>query len=289
MATWVELIKETFDQWQTDEAPRLGASLAYYAIFSMAPLLVIVVAIIGFVYKGDTVGEIQHQMESMMGPAPAKVVAEAIHNVNTFGHGIIATIISVIVLMLGAAGVFSELHTTMNKIWKTPAKKYSAIVGLLRDKFASFAMVVGVAFLLLISMILSTVLSAIIRYFSELLPGAAPVWHLGDFAISLCVVALLFAALFRYVPDTRVHWHDVWVGAIATAVLFDLGKFGIGFYLGHSGIASTFGAAGSVVVILAWVYYSSQIVFLGAEFTHVYAKHHGSRAIQGAQERRPAA
>jgi membrane protein len=115
------------------------------------------------------------------------------------------------------------------------------------------------------------------------------VWHLGDFAISLCVVALLFAALFRYVPDTRVHWHDVWVGAIATAVLFDLGKFGIGFYLGHSGIASTFGAAGSVVVILAWVYYSSQIVFLGAEFTHVYAKHHGSRAIQGRQERRPAA
>ena len=289
MATWVGLIKETFEKWQTDEVPRLGASLAYYAMFSMAPLLVIVIAIIGFVYQGNTVGDIQYQMESLMGPAPAKVIAEAIHNANTFGHGIIATIISVIVLMLGAAGVFSELHTTMNKIWQTPPKKYPAIIGLLKDKFASFAMVVGVAFLLLISMIISTALSAIIRYFSQLLPGAAPVWHLGDFAISLCVVTLLFAALFRYVPDTRVHWHDVWVGAVATAVLFDLGKFGIGFYLGHSGIASTFGAAGSVVVILAWVYYSSQLVFLGAEFTHVYAKHHGSRAIESTQEDRPAA
>ena len=120
MATWVGLIKETFEKWQTDEVPRLGASLAYYAMFSMAPLLVIVIAIIGFVYQGNTVGDIQYQMESLMGPAPAKVIAEAIHNANTFGHGIIATIISVIVLMLGAAGVFSELHTTMNKIWQTP-------------------------------------------------------------------------------------------------------------------------------------------------------------------------
>jgi len=284
MARWTTILKETFDKWQADEAPRLGASLAYYAIFSMAPLLVIVIAIIGFVYKGNTVGQIQYQMEAMVGPAPAKTIAEAIHNVNTFGHGIIATIISVMVLMLGAAGVFSELHTTMNKIWNAPPKKYPVVIGILKDKFASFAMVLGVAFLLLISMIISAVLSAIIQYFSHLLPGAAPIWHLGDLAISFCVVTLLFAALFRYVPDTRVEWHDVWVGAIATALLFDLGKFGIGLYLGRSGIGSTFGAAGSVVVILAWVYYSSQLVFLGAEFTYVYATHHGSRAIEGNQE-----
>ena len=281
MATWTTIIKETFDKWQADEAPRLGASLAYYAIFSMAPLLVIVIAIVGFVYSGNTVGDIQSQMESMVGPAPAKTIAEAIHNVNTFGHGIIATIISVIVLMLGAAGVFSELHSTMNKIWKAPPKNYPAVIGLLKDKFASFAMVFGVAFLLLISMIISAVLSAIIKYFSHLLPIGAPLWNLGDLAISLCVVTLLFAALFRYVPDTRVEWHDVWVGAIATALLFDLGKFGIGLYLGRSGIGSTFGAAGSIVVILTWVYYSSQLVFLGAEFTYVCAKHHGSRAIEG--------
>src|SRR5438105_3707740 len=244
MAGWAALIKGTIDKWQSDEAPRLGASLAYYAIFSMAPLLVIVIAVIGFVYKGNTIGEIQYQMESMVGPAPAKTIAEAIHNMNTFGHGIIATIISIIVLMLGAAGVFSELHTTMNKIWKAPQKNYSAVIGLLKDKFASFAMVFGVAFLLLISMIISAVLAAIIKYFSQLLPVAAPLWHLGDLAISLCVVTLLFAALFRYVPDTRVEWHDVWVGAIATALLFDLGKFGIGLYLDRSGIGSTLSAAG---------------------------------------------
>src|SRR5437016_11996492 len=284
MARWTTIIKETFDKWQADEAPRLGASLAYYAIFSMAPLLVIVIAIVGFVYSGNTVGDIQSQMESMVGPAPAKTIAEAIHNVNTFGHGIIATIISVIVLMLGAAGVFSELHSTMNKIWKAPPKNYPAVIGLLKDKFASFAMVFGVAFLLLVSMIVSAVLSAIVKYFSHLLPIAAPLWNLGDLVISLCVVTLLFAALFRYVPDTRVEWYYVWVGAIATALLFDLGKFGIGLYLGRSGIGSTFGAAGSLVVILAWVYYSSQLVFLGAEFTHVYATHHGSRAIGGNQD-----
>jgi len=284
MAAWATLIKETFDKWQADEAPRMGASLAYYAVFSMAPLLVIVIAIIGFVYRGNTVGDIQYQMESLVGPAPAKTIAEAIHNVNTFGHGVIASIVSVVVLMLGAAGVFSELHTTMNKIWNAPPKKYPVVIGILKDKFASFAMVLGVAFLLLISMIISAVLSAIIQYFSHLLPGAAPIWHLGDFSISLCVVTLLFAALFRYVPDARVDWRDVWVGAIATALLFDVGKFAIGLYLGYSGIGSTFGAAGSVVVILAWIYYSSQLVFLGAEFTHVYAKHHGSRSIKGPED-----
>jgi membrane protein len=283
-AAWPALIKETISKWQSDEAPRMGASLAYYAVFSMAPLLVIVIAIIGFIYKGDTVGEIQHQMESLIGPAPAKTIAEAIHNADTFGHGGIAAIISVIILMLGAAGVFSELHTTMNKIWKAAPRKYSIIVGILREKLVSFAMVVGVAFLLLVSMIISAVLSAIIKYFSRLVPSASPIWHLGDFAISLCVVSLLFAALFRYVPDAYVAWHDVWVGAIATALLFDLGKFGIGMYLGHSGIGSTFGAAGSVVVILAWVYYSSQLVFLGAEFTYIYASRRGSRAFSEPHE-----
>jgi membrane protein len=284
MASWTGILKETFDNWQADEVPRLGASLAYYAIFSMAPLLVIVIAIIGFVYKGDTVGQIQYQMESLVGPAPSRTIAEAIHNANTFGHGIIATIISVIVLMLGAAGVFSELHTTMNKIWRVPQRHYPAAIALLKDKFASFAMVIGVSFLLLVSMIISAVLSAIIKYFSHVLPIAAPLWNLGDLAISLCVVTLLFAALFRYVPDTRVDWRDVWVGAIATAVLFDLGKFGIGLYLGRSGVGSMFGAAGSLVVILAWVYYTSQLVFLGAEFTYVYAKHHGSRAIENTRD-----
>src|ERR1051326_1509834 len=185
----------------------MGASLAYYAVFSLAPLLVIVIAIIGFIYKGNTVGHIQREMQSLFGPAAAKTIAEAIHNANTFGHGLIATIISIVVLMLGAAGVFSELHTTMNKIWKVVPRQYSFMIGLLKEKFAAFAMVVGVSFLLLVSMIVSAVLAAVIEYFSHLLPGAAPMWHFGDFAISLCVLTLMFAALFRYVPDTRVEWY----------------------------------------------------------------------------------
>jgi len=282
-----KLIKQTVDEWQQDEAPRMGASLAYYALFSLAPLLVIVIFIIGFVYQGDTVGHIQRQIQSLIGRDVATTVALAIHNASTFGHGIIATIISFAVLSLGATGVFSELHTAMNKIWKVRRRQSGFIVGVLKDKFVAFTMVLGIAFLLLISMIISAVLSALTAYFSYLLPGADFLWHIADLVVSFGVVTLLFALLFRFVPDEHVTWKDVWIGAAATAILFDLGKFLIGFYIGETSIGSMFGAAGSVVVILAWVYYSSQLVFLGAEFTHVYAKRHGSKSI--AAEERPAA
>jgi len=284
--TW-KLIKQTVDEWQRDEAPRMGASLAYDALFSLAPLLVIVIFIIGFVYKGDTVGHIQRQVQSLVGADAAKTVALAIHNAGAFGHGIIATIVSFVVLSLGATGVFSELHTTMNKIWKVRPRQYGFVIGMLKDKFASFTMVLGIAFLLLVSMIISAILSAITTYFSYLLPGADFLWHIADLAVSFGVVTLLFALLFRYVPDEQVTWRDVWIGAAATAFLFDIGKSLIGFYIGKSSVGSMFGAAGSVVIILAWVYYSSQLVFLGAEFTHVYAKHHGSKS--SAADERPAA
>ena len=175
----------------------------------------------------------------------------------------------------------------MNKIWKVRRRQSGFIVAVLKDKFVAFTMVLGIAFLLLISMIISAVLSALTAYFSYLLPGADFLWHIADLVVSFGVVTLLFALLFRFVPDEHVTWKDVWIGAAATAILFDLGKFLIGFYIGETSIGSMFGAAGSVVVILAWVYYSSQLVFLGAEFTHVYAKHHGSKSI-AANERRAA-
>jgi membrane protein len=276
-----ELIKQTIDEWQEDEAPRMGASLAYYALFSMAPLLVILIAIVGFVYKGDTVAQIQSQVQSLVGTDAAKTIAVAIHNAGTFGHGIIATIVSFVVLSLGATGVFSELHTTMNKIWKVRRREYGFIFGVLKDKFASFTMVLAIALLLLVSMILSVVLSAITAYFSYLLPQVNFLWHIADLIVSFAVVTFLFALVFRYVPDERVTWRDVWVGAVATALLFDIGKFFIGFYIGKSSVGSVFGAAGSVVIILAWVYYSSQLVFLGAEFTHVYAEHRRTTVVEG--------
>jgi membrane protein len=283
----LQLIKQTIEEWQKDEAPRMGASLAYYALFSLAPLLVIVIAIVGFVYKGDTVGQIQKQVQSLVGADAAKTIAAAIHNAGTFGHGLIATAVSFIILSLGATGVFSELHTAMNKIWKVPRREHGFILGVVREKFAAFTMVLGIAFLLLISMIVSAVLSAVTAYFNYLVPGATFVWHIVDLMVSFGVVTLLFALLFRYVPDERVTWRDVWIGAVATALLFDIGKFLIGFYIGKSSVGSMFGAAGSVVVILAWVYYSSQLVFFGAEFTHVYAIHRGSKSTPHHQ--RPAA
>ena len=289
MAEAWQLIRQTIDEWQRDEAPRMGASLAYYALFSLAPLLVIVIFIIGFVYKGDTVGHIQRQIQSLVGADAAKTIAVAIHNAGTFGHGLIATIVSFLVLSLGATGVFSELHTAMNRIWKVRRRdECGLILGVLKDRFAAFTMVLGIAFLLLISMILSAVLSAVTGYFSYLLPGADFLWHIADLIVSFGVVTLLFAMLFRYVPDERVTWRDVWIGAAATALLFDIGKFLIGFYIGKSSVGSMFGAAGSVVVILAWVYYSSQLVFLGAEFTYVYAQRHRLRSMGGDEHRRTA-
>ena len=277
MAEAWDLIKRTVDEWQQDEAPRMGASLAYYALFSLAPLLVIVIFVIGLVYKGDTVGHIQRQIQSLVGADAARTIAVAIHHAGTFGHGVAATIVSFVVLSVGATGVFSELHTAMNKIWKVRPRQYGFVLGVLKDKFAAFTMVLAIAFLLLISMIVSAVLSAVTAYFSYLLPGADFLWHIADLVVSFGVVTLLFAMLFRYVPDERVAWRDVWIGAAATALLFDLGKFLIGFYIGKSSVGSMFGAAGSVVVILSWVYYSSQLIFLGAEFTHVYAKHRSSK------------
>jgi membrane protein len=217
----------------------------------------------------------------------ARTVALAIHNASAFGHGIIATIVSLAVLSLGATCVFSELHTAMNKIWKVRRRQYGFIVGRAQGQVCRLHHGFGHCFLLLISMIISAVLAALTAYFSYVLPGADFLWHIADLVVSFGVVTLLFALLFRYVPDERVTWKDVWIGAAATAILFDLGKFLIGFYIGQTSVGSMFGAAGSVVVILAWVYYSSQLVFLGAEFTHVYAKHHGSKSI--APEERPAA
>jgi len=267
-----ELIKETIDEWLADEAPRMGASLAYYALFSLAPLLVIVVFIVGFLYKGDTVGQIQRQLQSLVGNDAAKTTAAAIHNASRFDEGIVASIVSFVVLSLCATGVFSELHAAMNKIWKVRGRKSGFIMGLLKDKVAAFIMVLAIAFLLLVSMILSAVLSAVTAYFGYLLPDTS-FWHIADLVVSFGAATLLFALLFRYVPDERVTWRDVWIGGVMTAALFDIGKVLIGFYIGRSSIGSVFGAAGSGVVILAWVYYSSQLIFLGAEFTQIYAKH----------------
>lgn len=281
----LELTTATFNEWWEDDAPRLGASLAYYAVFSVAPLLIIVVAVVGFFYRGDTVGQIESQLAMLVGREAAEPMAELIKNSTGFGEGTVATAIGLLTLFIGATGVFSELRAAMNKIWGIQPKQYIGVMDMISDRFFSFAMVLSIAFLLLVSMAASALLSATTAYFSFLIPGFDYVWHLLDIVVSLSLVILLFAMLFRYVPDKRIPWKDVWVGAAVTAVLFVIGKILIGWYLGQGSFASTFGAAGSLMVFLAWVYYTSQIVFLGAEFTQVYSRQREQKVL----ELRPAA
>ena len=276
------LLKETFQEWNDDKASRLAAALAYYTVFSLAPLLVIVLAIAGFFFDQGTVQEqVTAQIQSMMGPDSADLVTTALENANRPGQNssLIASIISIVLLIFGASGVFAQLQQSLNVVWDVEAKPDNAAKGFIRQRLLSFAMVLTIGFLLVVSLVLSTVLSALSAYMTDLLPGLDSLWQLVNFALSLGILTLLFALMYKYVPDVEISWGDVWFGAAITSLLFTIGKFALGLYLGNSGFASTYGAAGSVIIILAWVYYSAQILFFGAEFTQVYARRYGSRIV----------
>ena len=276
------LLKETFQEWNDDKASRLAAALAYYTVFSLAPLLVIVLAIAGFFFDQGTVQEqVTAQIQSMMGPDSADLVTTALENANRPGQNssLIASIISIVLLIFGASGVFAQLQQSLNVVWDVEAKPDNAAKGFIRQRLLSFAMVLTIGFLLAVSLVLSTVLSALSAYMTDLLPGLDSLWQLVNFALSLGILTLLFALMYKYVPDVEISWGDVWFGAAITSLLFTIGKFALGLYLGNSGFASTYGAAGSVIIILAWVYYSAQILFFGAEFTQVYARRYGSRIV----------
>lgn len=273
------LFKETFQEWQTDKSPRLAAALAYYTVFSLAPLLIIVIAIAGAVFGQQAArGEIVGQIESLVGQQGAQAIQTAIENANRpSAQGGIASLISVIVLIFGASGVFAQLQDALNTIWEVKVKPGRGITGFIRKRLLSFAAVLGIGFLLLVSLVISAVLSGISHYFSNLLPGADFIWYLLNIIVSFAIITLLFALIYKYLPDVKIRWKDVWIGAAMTALLFVVGKYALGLYLGRGSFGSTYGAAGSLVVLLAWVYYSSLILFFGAEFTQVYARHYGSR------------
>jgi membrane protein len=273
--TAVSLISETFNEWLEDKAERLGASLAYYAAFSIAPLLIIVLAIVDFFYRGDTLAQVRVQLTLMFGANAADAIVATIKGAQSSGDGVSATVISAITLFIGATAVFTHLQDAMNTIWEVTPNPRKAWLDLLRNRVLSFAMVLGVCFLLLVSLVMSAALAAIGAYFTNLFPALARVWPLVDFGISFAITTLLFAMIFKFLPDVEIAWSDVWIGAGATAVLFAVGKIAIGLYLARSSFSSAYGAAGSVLVLLAWVYYSSQILFLGAEFTQIYARHYG--------------
>jgi membrane protein len=272
------LLKVTVNDFIDDNAPRLAAALAYYALLSLAPLVVIAVAIAGFALSDDAArGGIAAELGGLVGAEGAKAVESVVANARAPAAGFLSTFAGILVLLFGASGVFGELQSALNTIWSVEARPGRGIRGFIKDRLFSFAMVMGVAFLLLVSLVVSAALAAAGRFLSGALPGGEALWQVLNLVISIGVVTGLFGLLFKTVPNARVAWRDVWIGAFVTAALFTLGKFLIGLYLGKSGFSSSYGAAGSLVVFVIWVYYSSIILLLGAEFTEVYASHFGSR------------
>lgn len=275
------LIRETFHDWNEDKAPRLAAALSYYTVFSLAPLLVLVIAITGFIVgNNETIrNQIITQVQGTVGQQGAQAVSTLIDNTSRPHAGIIATVIGIATLLLGATGVFGQLQDSLNTIWEVKPKEGRGIMGMVKDRFLSFAMVVGVCFLLLVSLVISTALSLVNQYFTSLLGNAVIVAQVINIIISIGVITLIFAMIFKVLPDVQIRWRDVWIGALVTALLFSLGKYFISYYLSSGATSSVYGAAGSLVVLLLWVYYSAQILFMGAEFTQVYARHMDSQIV----------
>ncbi|HEX7973699.1 MAG TPA: YihY/virulence factor BrkB family protein [Anaerolineales bacterium] len=273
----MNLFRQTFAEWSEDKAPRLAAALSYYTIFSLAPLLVIVIAIAGLAFgKSTAQNQIVGQITSLVGKQGADAIQAMIAGASNPKTSLIATIIGFITLILGAAGVFGQLQDSMNTIWEVAPKPGRGIKGILQDRLLSFAVVLVIGFLLLVSLVISTVISAFSQFASGLLPFSGLMPQLINLVVSFIVITLLFALTFKYLPDVSISWRDVWLGAAFTALLFTIGKWLIGLYLGRSAFNSTYGAAGSLVVVLLWIYYSAQILFFGAEFTQVYGKRFGT-------------
>ncbi|HYF63704.1 MAG TPA: YihY/virulence factor BrkB family protein [Herpetosiphonaceae bacterium] len=272
------LLKQTGKEWSEDKVPRLGAALAYYTVFAIAPLLIIAIGIAGLAFGAEAVrGQVASQLETLISPEAAEAINEMIKNASKPSSGILATIIGFVTLLFGASGVFGQLKDAMNTIWGVAPRPGRGIMGIIKDRFLSFTMVLGIGFLLLVSLMVSAALSAFQKFvFGD---SAGIVLQIVNFVVSFGVITLLFAVIYKVLPDVKIAWRDVWIGAAVTALLFTVGKYLIGVYLGRSSTTSTFGAFGSLVVILLWVYYSAQILFFGAEFTQVYANQYGSHVV----------
>src|SRR5213080_2972093 len=272
------LLKQTFSEWLEDKAPQLGAALAYYTVFSLAPLVLVLLAIVGLIFHNDPGGvwnKITEQMSYFLDKSAVEVVQNIAQKAAQPNKSLLATIIGILLALFGASGVFGQLQDALNTIWGVKAKPGGGIWAFLRSRFLSFAMIGGVCFLLLVSLTLETVLKAFSHYVQSLLPGgiviAMAVYLIFDFS----VVVLLFAMIFKFLPDVKIQWRDVWIGAVMTAIFFAIGKWALGLYLGSGTAASAYGAASSLITLLLWIYYSSQILLFGAEFTQVYAARAG--------------
>ena len=267
------LFKKAAVAWMDDFAPSMGAAISYYTVFSLAPLLVIVIAIAGAVFGREAVqGQISSQIAGIVGEQGAKMVEGLIAASSDTDKGKIAGLISIVILIVGATTVFNELQSALDRIWKVPeAAKPSGIWGLLRERLLSFGLVLGVAFLLMVSLVVSAALAAFGAWAGGLMPGSVVLLEALNLCVTLALLTVLFGLIYRFMPSTTVNWREVWVGAFVTAVLFVLGKLLISLYINKSGMGASFQAAGALVIVLVWVYYAAQIFLLGAEFTKAYA------------------
>lgn len=279
-ALW-DLLKQTFKEWNEDKVPRHAAALAFFTSLSLAPLLVVVVAIVGVIYGEQAAeGEIVRQFQSAIGQDAASVVQQLIENASQTGSTWISTLVSVVILLVGATGVFGQLQLTLNSIWGVDAsEERKAIWAFLRRRLLSFGMILVIGFLLLVSLVISAVISSLDVWLVGMVPNAAEIIQVANFVVSFAMTTLLFALIYKFLPDAYIEWRDVLVGAAVTALLFSLGRWVLGLYLGAGTVTSVYGAAGSFMVILLWVFYSAQIVLFGAEFTQIYARRYGSRLV----------
>jgi membrane protein len=275
----LRLLKDSALAWNTDSAASMGAAIAFYTIFSIAPLLIITMAIAGFFFGADAAqGQIYAQARSLLGTDGASALEGLVQSASKPAEGFTATIVGLVFMIFGATGVFAELQGAMDRIWQTPvSEKQSGVWYLLRRRILTFGMLLAVAFLLLVSLTVSALISTIQTLWSPENPGVEVIWQVINFAVSFIIITGLFALLFKLLPRIKVAWGDVLIGAVFTALLFNVGKFLIGLYIGKSTVVSGFGAAGTVVAMVLWVYYSAQIFLLGAEFTWLYAQRYGSR------------
>jgi len=272
------LLKQTFSEWLEDKAPQLGAALAYYTVFSLAPLVLVLLAIVGLIFRNDPGGawnRITEQMSYFLDKSAVEVVQNIAQKAAEPNKSVLATVVGVLLALFGASGVFGQLQDALNTVWGVKAKPGAGIWGFLRSRFLSFAMVGGICFLLLVSLTLESLLKGFSHYVQSVLPGGIVIALAAYWVFDLAVVILLFAVIFKFLPDAEIRWRDVWIGAAMTAIFFAIGKWALGLYLGSGNAASAYGAASSLITLLLWVYYSSQILLFGAEFTQVYANRAG--------------
>jgi len=266
------LLKESAKEWSDDNASRLSAALSYYTIFSIAPLLVLAIAVAGMVFGQEAAShQIFNQIRGLVGDQGAITIQTMVEKLHQNGGGVIATIVGVVTVLIGASGAFEELQSALNTIWKVQAKPGHTVKVFLRIRLLSFSLVLVIGFMLLVTLVISAALAGMGHYLDQVLPIPAIVLQAFNLSISFAVTALLFTLIYKVLPDVVLKWRDVWIGGTFTALLFSLGRYLIGLYLGRGTFSSAYGAAGSLVIILAWIYYSAQILFFGAEFTKVYA------------------